>query len=61
MSEKQETVHVVTRSTYLPNIDLRVVKPVKVFDDRKDARAYAKRMNARSAKHTYAVHSVKKG
>lgn len=56
MSEKQETVHVVVRQ-YGVN-----ATPAKVFDDRKDARAYAKRMNARpNARYRYTVYSCKKG
>ena len=31
------------------------------LDDRKDARAYAKRMNARSRRYRYTVYSCKKG
>lgn len=55
MSEKQETVHVVVRQ-YGIN-----ATPAKVFDDRKDARAYAKRMNERKSKYNYTVQSCKKG
>lgn len=59
MSEKQETVHVVIRErSYFTQHE---VKAVKVFDDRADARAYAKRMNARSKKYSYFVQSCKKG
>ena len=57
MSEKQETVHVVMRG---PD-RWGDTQPVKVFDDRKDARAYAKRMSARSKRYDYIVKSVKKG
>lgn len=57
MSERQETVHVVQRE------DLRTgkVKAGKVYDDRADARAYAKRMNATTLHFHYTVQSCKKG
>ena len=56
MSEKQETVHVVMRDHYSHG-----PKAAKVFDDRKDARAYAARMNARTKNYSYTVQSCKKG
>ena len=65
MSEKQETVHVVLRrpagwGTHKATKSFGAA--VKVFDDRKDARAYAKRMNARpNARYRYTVYSCKKG
>lgn len=59
MSEKQETVHVVIRA--YEYFTAHEVKAAKVFDDRKDARAYAKRMNGRSKKYSYTVQSCKKG
>lgn len=54
--EKPETVHIVMRATrgYL------AARPVKVADDRKDARDYAKRMNARNTRYTYHVVSCRK-
>ena len=59
MSEKQETVHVVIRTRiWSAQHD---AKAAKVFDDRKDARAYAARMNARSKNYNYTVQSCKKG
>ena len=59
MSEKQETVHVVIR-TWIWSTQ-HEAKAAKVFDDRKDARAYAARMNARSKNYNYTVQSCKKG
>ncbi len=59
MSEHQETVHVVLRTrSYFTEHE---AKAAKVFDDRADARAYAKRMNGRSRKYVYTVQSCKKG
>lgn len=55
--EHQETVHIVLRHRMA--WEYRV--PVKAFDDRADARSYAKRMNARSKRYVYTVKSVKKG
>ena len=64
MGEKQEKVFVVIRwesptpaNDYTSGPD----KPVKVFDDRKDARAYCKRYNASSRKWGYTYVGVKKG
>lgn len=57
MSEIQEKVWVVIRY-YMDGVGMD--KPAKVFDDRKDAREYAKRMN-KSRKFGYIVHGVKKG
>lgn len=57
MSEKQETVHVVQRRMFCT----ANVTAAKVFDDRRDARAYAKQMNERSKKYDYTVQSCKKG
>ena len=61
MSEKQETVHGVLREETTLAGTLKGPKLVKVFDDRKDARAYAARMNARSKNYSYTVQSCKKG
>ena len=58
--EKQETVHVVMRAG-VADTGNRCAQPVKVFDDRSDARAYAKRMNLGSRKYLYRVVPVKKG
>lgn len=57
MGERQEKVWVVMRY-YMDGRGID--KPNKVFDDRKDARAYAKRMN-RSIVFGYVVHGVLKG
>lgn len=58
MTEKQEKVWVVLRK----NVLHLITAPVKVFDDRKDARAYAKRYNGgRDSRIRYSVHGVKKG
>lgn len=59
MSEHQETVHIVLR--YAVAGLSHLVKAVKAYDDRADARGYAKRMNARSMKFNYTVQSCKKG
>ena len=56
MGEKQEKVFVVVR--YASGME---DKPVKVFDDRKDARAYCKRYNLASRKYGYTYYGVKKG
>lgn len=56
MSERQETMYVVMSIR-----EMQADKPVKVFDDRKDARDYAKRMNQRSKKYGYYCTSVKRG
>lgn len=64
MGEKQEKVFVVSRySMPTPKNDYQVGDnvPVKVFDDRKDARAYRNRMNERSSRYGYIVHGVLKG
>lgn len=58
MSERQETVHVVSRAL---RTHPKVRIPVKVYDDRSDARAYRKRMNERSKRYVYSYTSVKKG
>ena len=57
MGEKQEKVWVVTRRLLLTS-DRR---PVKVFDDAKDAKDYAKHYNNYSRKYAYSVVGVKKG
>jgi hypothetical protein len=64
MAEKQEIVWVVlryreamTENDFTPGDNW----PVKVFDDRADARAYAKRMNTTSRKYAFLVHRCKKG
>lgn len=63
MAEKQEIVWVVLRYTngtapdYIPGDNW----PVKVFDDRKDARVFVNRMNERSRRYTYSYHRCKKG
>lgn len=55
MSEKQEKVWVVLRWEFGHS------DPVKVFDDRADARAYAKTREARTKRFAYSVVGVKKG
>lgn len=66
MGEKQEKVWVVMRcefdfpeSTY--EMRLGPAIPVKVFDDRKDARKYVSLQNKRSRKYLYDLTGVKKG
>ena len=68
MGEVQEKCWVVIRSGYkikktIGRGTMRefVFAPVKVFDDREDARKYAGRMQLRSASRTFRVHGVKKG
>ncbi len=66
MSGTQETVFVVNKFKHLPTeagkkTELKFVGAAKVFDDRKDARAYCKSMKARSMYYTYKVFSCKKG
>lgn len=67
MAEKQPTAYVVVRYT-LPvrGEDGRLTPagdniPVKVFDTRREARAYAERTANRSHKYDYAVWPVKQG
>jgi hypothetical protein len=67
MSEKPETVHVVLRGHVTggkPGTGYKIRhaadKPVKVADDRADARAYAKRMNSRAKAYHYVVRSCAK-
>ena len=55
MSEKQEKVWVVMKDRYGESL------PAKVFDDRNEARAYARQAEARSSKFWYSVIGVKKG
>ncbi len=57
MSEKQEKVHVVVRR----RLNSGISAPVKVFDDRVDARVYARRLNQRATKYRYRVVTVRKG
>ena len=58
MSEKQEKVWVVLRWEFgYPDLST----PTKVFDDRKDAREFAKRYEARSQRFGYSVIGVRKG
>lgn len=62
--ERQETVHVVLREYFQFNgvYRTKVTLAVKVFDDRDDASAYAKRLDARAkAGVNYKVQSCKKG
>lgn len=67
MGEKQEKVWVVLRSgpyeeKYAAG-DLTNIsdKPVKVFDDRKDAIAYIKDRSKRTRRYIYSACGVKKG
>ena len=57
MGEKQEKVWVVmkTRGAAYPNL------PAKVFDDRQDARNYAKQIASRAKFMVYYVVGVRKG
>lgn len=57
MGEKQEKVWVVIRM----DLQFGAISANKVFDDRKDARAYAARMGSRSRKYDYYVEGAKKG
>lgn len=62
--ERQETVHVVLKEYFQFNgvYGTKVTLAVKVFDDRADARSYAKRMDERTkAGVRYKVQSCKKG
>lgn len=64
MGEKQEKVWVVMRGEYSYDNSSTAMfkaapKPVKVFDDRKDARAYANRRA--TTKYGYGVIGVLKG
>jgi hypothetical protein len=58
MSEVQEKVWVILRTD-----DWYVSEPmpVKVFDDRKDARSYVKSMKAKTDRYLYAIRGVRKG
>lgn len=51
MSEKPETVHVVMRN----RIGFKAAVPVKVADDREDARQYARRMRRTTKRYRYVV------
>lgn len=57
MSEVQEKVWIVMRR----KLFTKSKTPVKAFDDRKDARAYAKQKNLRSENFNFSVSGVKKG
>lgn len=65
MSERQETMHVIIRTPYRKGsvyLLREEAQPSKVFDDRADARAYAKRMNNRpNSRFYFTVRPVKKG
>ena len=64
MGEKQEKMFVVSRYTMpVPSNSYETGDniPVKVFDDRKDARAYVKRMNERTKRYGYIYHGVLRG
>lgn len=57
MAERPEKVHVVMRHrVFFPSTKI----PVKVADDREDARAYARRQNVRSRVYCYTVKTCKK-
>lgn len=65
MAERQEKAHVVSRGR-LYNVpgkptQFGAFEPVKVFDDRADARRYASLKNKTTKKFRYRVTSVKKG
>lgn len=57
MSEIQEKVWIVNKRRF----GTSVLKPLKAFDDRSDARAFAKRLNQMSKMYDYTVAGVKKG
>jgi hypothetical protein len=61
MSERQEKVWVVTRARLFDDGQLGIGSPVKAFDDRKDARKYAKDIGCRAKRFRYFVDGVKKG
>lgn len=64
MAEIQEKAHVIMRATLTkvgPTTLLSSAKPVKVYDDRDDARDYARRMNRTAKRYRYTVVPVKKG
>ena len=61
MSERQEKVWVVMKQGTVAGWLRGNAVPSKVFDDRQDARDYAKRMNSRSVTSKYSVKGVKKG
>lgn len=65
MSEKQEKVWVVTKHRVFDDRKSNNWKgdsvPVKVFDDRKDARAYVKNLEKRARNFGYLIDGVLKG
>lgn len=66
MSEKQPTSYVICRARLLGAYTGKKAErgmriPVKVFDTRREATAYAKLMNSRSKLCRYTIHRVKQG
>jgi hypothetical protein len=61
MGERQEKVWVVMRYTLDTGNGCGDNWPVKVFDDRKDARKYVATMNSRSRRYGYELTGAKKG
>ncbi len=67
MGEKQEKVWVVMRSGPYPKdianyLSVSIIdKPVKVFDDRKDAIDYIKDRSRRTSRYIYTAAGCKKG
>lgn len=57
MSEKQEKVWVVSKRRF--GTEIRT--PIKVFDDRQDARNYVRRWNMATRKYAYHIAGVRKG
>lgn len=61
MGEVQEKVHVVNKFRATPKRGLVFVETVKVYDDRSDARADARRRNEGSKLFRFRVQTTKKG
>lgn len=66
MAEKQPTAYVVCRYKVIFDTDGSILDygdnvPVKVFDTRREAREYAKRMAKRSKHYGYTYYPVKQG
>lgn len=66
MSEKQPTAYVVCRYRIYRDDQQRVIEygdniPVKVFDTRREARAYEALRRSRSKKFGYSAYPVKQG
>jgi len=61
MSEKQPTAYVVCRYRVYTDGTLGDNRPFKVFDTRREARAYVARLQARTRRFGYIYYSVKQG